>query len=129
MARSVCIRLAIVVVAAVAGVSCGAGPGVVSKLTVVNSTSYDLEVNAANAASRDRVLLGRVQRGQTISLDQVDDLGDVWVFTFDFPGPLRAGEVRIARDELVRRRWRIEVPDEVEQRLRSMGVKPSPILE
>jgi hypothetical protein len=106
--------------------SCSSSGGTVAQLTITNPTSYDLEIRATNAKHADWVLLGRVQRGETSTEEQVDDLGKVWIFRFDYPGPVFGGELRVSRDELVRSSWKLQVPKTVDQRLRSAGIPASP---
>lgn len=126
--HNVACRVATTVVFAVAAVSCQPSSDLIPKLTVANQTSYDLEVRVSKEGSAEWLLLGRAPRGRSIVAEQVEDLGEVWVFAFDFPGPVRGGQVRLTRDELAARGWRVRVPDEVERRLRAQGVRPSPLV-
>jgi hypothetical protein len=53
----------------------------------------------------------------------VIDQGEVWIFRFRHWGdPIR--ELSLTRAELERNGWRLEVPDEVEERLQELG-RPS----
>jgi hypothetical protein len=93
---------------------------------MTNPTSYDVEVRATDAKHVDWILLGRIKRGETRSEEQVDDLGKLWIFRFEYPGPVFGGELRLSRDELARNSWTVQVPQTVERRLHDAGIAPSP---
>jgi hypothetical protein len=97
----------------------------IDQLTITNPTSYDLEASVNDGSDDARDLLGRVARGETVKRDLVADQGELWVFRFDHGG-LVVGELRLSRAALQKAAWRIEVPQEIERRLRGRGVEPSP---
>lgn len=97
----------------------------VDRLTIVNDTRYDLEITVTDGERSGWRLLGRTSRGQARTKEQIEDLGDVWIFRFEYPGPVLAGELRVRRETLERNGWRIEVPRIVEPQLRVKGIEPS----
>jgi hypothetical protein len=116
---------ALVVFVVVSCVSCASDGGIVQGLKVVNETVYDLEVRVTDADRGGWVPLGRTRSGETTTHQQVDDVGDVWIFSFEYPGRMDGGELRVSRDVLEDDDWEVRVPDDVEDRLRSAGVEPS----
>jgi hypothetical protein len=111
---------------ALAMTACGGGAGTVDRLTVVNETSYDLEVRITSDERDGWRLLGRTHRGERSVDEQVEDLGEIWIFGFDYGGQPIGDELRVRRSELEADGWVVEVPSEVEDRLRARGVDPSP---
>jgi hypothetical protein len=117
---------ALAVAAAFALASCATGVPTVDRLVVSNPTSYDLEVRVTDGDRDGWVLLGRILRGDKHTIEQIEDLGPVWIFRFEYASDVLGGELRVRREELVGRDWTVEVPRSVEQRLRGEGIGPSP---
>jgi hypothetical protein len=104
---------------------CSDIPPKVDRITIVNATDYDLEVHVTDR-ERDGWLPIAIAAAHTEDIAQeVIDQGEVWIFRFLFAGdPI--GELSISRAELERSGWRVEVPQEIDQRLRELGKPPSP---
>jgi hypothetical protein len=96
----------------------------VDRVTVINPTPYELNVEAGGAGEETGVLLGTVPREQTKSFEDVLDQGEVWTFRFsaaDRPG----GEITVTRDDLARGQWKLTVPGAVADRLGAAGAAPA----
>jgi len=119
------LRVFLLALIAVFAAACSSSAPIIGHLTITNPTVYDLEVRARSAKDNDWIPLGRVPRGQTSTAEQVDDLGQEWVFRFEYPGPILGGDLRLSREQLVRSSWKVTVPETVEQRLRNAHVSPS----
>lgn len=117
-------RVIALVCLALLTLSCS-GARVVDRVTIVNTTPYDLEVDVTGAARDGWLALGNVPRGKTGSTEQVVDLGQTWIFRFRHAGQV-AGEVTVTRGRLTAGRWRVEVPAQIEEKLREMGFAPTP---
>src|SRR5437660_1305588 len=57
-------------------------PSKVERVTIVNPTPYDLEVEVSGADRSTGLTLGAVDREQTKTIEAVIDQGDQWVFRF-----------------------------------------------
>jgi hypothetical protein len=99
-------------------------PSYVARLTVVNDTQYNVNVEVTGGAHDGWLDLGSVSRERTRTLEQIVDQGERWVFRFSYAG-VAAGEVALDRTELSRQGWRLTVPVEVGERLREAGLRPS----
>jgi hypothetical protein len=117
-------RLSVVLLAATLLGGCMSGVATVERLTIVNRTSYDLEVRVRGGGGGGWALLGRVDSRARTVVEQVEDFGESWIFQFRYGSEL-AGDLRVRRDELASDRWVVEVPEEVVERLRSEGIMPS----
>jgi hypothetical protein len=96
----------------------------VERVTVVNSGVYTLELEVKGADDHGWVGLGAVEREATARFDQVIDQGDQWVFRFSSGGE-SGGEVKLSRSYLKANGWRLDVPVEIHDRLRTAGIPPS----
>lgn len=103
--------------------ACLPGAETIERITIENPTSYDLEVRVKGVGG-GWTLLGRVNREASTVAEQVQDHGDIWFFQFRF-GPHVAGELRVRRPDLASNEWVVEVPKEVDERLRAEGHEPS----
>src|SRR4051812_31268201 len=90
-------------------VATSGGPKFMSRVTVVNPTAYDLDVDVAGAAGDGWTGVGTVERTGTETFQDVVDQGDTWILRFSYAGKA-AGEVRTSSQDLARAHWRIEVP-------------------
>jgi hypothetical protein len=123
--RSVVVRLAVASLLLVVSPACASSNRTVERLTIVNKTRYDLEIRVTGADRDGWVVLGRTLRGQRTQHDLIEDLGDVWIFRFEYAAKVLGGELRLERTQLARNRWTVEVPDDVDDALRRAGVDPS----
>lgn len=101
------------------------GPTTVPRITFVNPTAYSLDVEVSSGTGDSWSSAGFVPKESTAAVEEVADQGDVWLFRFDGQGH-RGGELRRTREELERDGWRLEIPDEVGQRLKDAGAPPTP---
>lgn len=100
------------------------GPHVVRRLTLVNSTPYQVEVQVEGAPGTGHLDLGSVAREREIVLEDVIDQGARWTFRFS-SGGVFAGEMELARRDIERDGWRVSIPPGVAEPLRDGGVTPS----
>jgi len=99
------------------------GPEFVDRVTIANQTAFYVDVDVAG--SDGRVLaLTYVPAGDTKAVRGVIDQGDVWVFRFSYGGT-DAGTLRLERTRLEQRDWKVEIPEEVAERLDRAGHEPS----
>lgn len=108
----------------VVGASCSE-EAVVDRVTIVNRTPFDVEVKVGDTKKASWFILGLAGRESSTVNEMVTDMGPTWVFRFHYGGR-DVGEVTIARDELRRARWRLEVPAAVAERMRRLGFDPPP---
>jgi hypothetical protein len=100
-------------------------PSKVERVTIVNPTPYDLEVEVSGADRSTGLTLGAVDREQTKTIEDVIDQGDQWVFRFS-RGHDAVGDLTLSKDQLGRDHWRVPVPSSVAGRLAAAGAAPSP---
>ncbi|MEX2538259.1 MAG: hypothetical protein WD646_06375 [Actinomycetota bacterium] len=108
----------------VLGVSCS-GDNVVERLTIVNRTPFDVEVEVTDAKKESWLILGRAAPESSTVSELVTDMGPTWVFRFHHGGRT-VSQLTVNRGELSRARWRVEVPPAVTDRMRKLGIKPPP---
>lgn len=125
--RTATIAIAVVVAGlAVAILSAGlSGNNFVDRLTVVNRTAYDLDVDVTDGARSGWTGIGTAQRDGVDVFEQVLDQGDTWIFRFTYGG-VTAGEMRRTRADLRRDSWRLEVAAEMAGPLETAGITPPP---
>jgi len=100
------------------------GPDFVDRVSVVNHTGYDLDVDVSNASRDGWLPLSVSTAGTTDVTRDVIDMHDTWVFRFSHEG-VDAGEVEVSRDQLARTGWTVEVPARVAQQLRATDQLPA----
>jgi hypothetical protein len=115
----------VIVIAGIAGTALLDGPRVVSRVTVVNTSKYTLEVATAGAGRDGWTLLGATQPKSTSSVGDVADQGSEWVFRVRAQG-VSGGEFVVTRDRLEQSRWRVTIPSSVIDRLESQRIAASP---
>jgi hypothetical protein len=120
LSRRVLVEFIFVGVTAAVLVSCSGPPPTVDRITISNPTGYDLEVQVSDANRDGWLPTGIVEAGSEQISEQVIDQGEVWIFRFLHWGD-PVGELELARSELERNGWRLEVPAQVEERLRHLG--------
>lgn len=104
--------------------ACSGPPRTVPEIRIVNGTPYDLDVEVSDGDRQGWLPVGILEAGSTELSQDVIDQGDVWVFRFRHWGDT-VGELSVTRGELERTGWRVEVPEEVSERLRELG-RPLP---
>ena len=110
----------IVVVALLWLAACAGPPARVDRITIVNPTGYDLDVDVAGPERDGWIPAAIVEAGSERVAEEVIDQGEVWVFRFLHWGD-PAGELSVTRAELEGDGWQVEVPEEVEARLQQLG--------
>jgi hypothetical protein len=100
------------------------GPAVVDRITIVNATEFDVDVDVSGDDGR-LLELRYVAAGKKAVVRDVIDQGAVWVFHFSFGGT-DAGTLRLDRTRLVQDDWTVEIPQEVADRLDDAGHRPPP---
>lgn len=101
------------------------GPHFVSRLSVVNPTAYQFDVDATNGNHKAWTSVGVVGPRTTEGFQDVVDQGDRWTLRFTYAGQ-PAGELSVSRQDLARDQWRVEVPVAFGEKLRAAGVNPPP---
>ena len=96
----------------------------VDRVVVVNGTAYPADVGVAGEGA-GWLGLGVVPEHGTRSVGQVIDQGRLWRFRFSY-GSHDPVELEISREDLARAAWRVEVPRELETRLRAEDVPLPP---
>ncbi len=96
----------------------------IDRIVVENATDYTADV-AVRGETGGWLALIRVSAHETREIEQVVDQGSMWTFRFSY-GKYDPVELEMSKDELRDGGWRIEVPDELEERLRAEGVSPPP---
>jgi hypothetical protein len=101
------------------------GPDFVDQVTIVNDTAYSAKVDVTDRTRDGWLGLTAVEPHSTLTVEEVIDQGQVWIFRFDYVGQHHE-EVEVSRAELERNDWTTEVPQSFEQRLREQGLPPPP---
>ncbi|MGH9013484.1 MAG: hypothetical protein ACRDZ1_06060 [Acidimicrobiia bacterium] len=100
------------------------GPDFVDRVTIANRTALDVDVNVAGSDG-GLLDLTYIAAGETKSVRDVIDQGDIWVFHFSYGGT-DAGTLRLDRTRLAQNGWRVEIPEAVADRLDAAGHEPPP---
>lgn len=100
-------------------------PRHVGSVTIRNPAEYRLNVSLANERGDRALPLGAVDRGTYLTVDEVLDRGDSWIFHFSYGGQ-PAGVLQLTRDQLAAADWTVTVPDNVGATLEAAGLDPSP---
>jgi len=127
--------LLVPLVARCAGVAAAAGsllfgvsllelPHLVPRLTVVNDSDYQVEVEVSRPARDGWVDLGAVDPRSQKASEETFDQGRDWVLRFSYGG-LDAGELAVSRSDLIANQWKIAIPPAVAERLGGAGIEPS----
>lgn len=96
----------------------------VERVVLVNPTEYDVLVDVRSADGKSWLGLGIAKRDSETLVQEVIDQGETWVFRFSYVGE-HLGQDRISRSDLVRNRWRYEIPERVGETLKEKGYAPS----
>jgi hypothetical protein len=92
----------------------------VDRIEIVNPTEYDLLVDVRSREDGSRLPLGIAKHGTESLREQVLDVGENWIFAFNYLGE-EVGSARIKRSELESTGWRVMIPEEVGAKLRERG--------
>jgi hypothetical protein len=104
--------------------ACSVRPRTVDRVTIVNRTAYKLDVQVTDGDRDGWLPVAIVDGGSDADSLGLVDQGDVWIFRFLHSGD-PVGELILTRAELERNDWQVEVPGDVEDRLRALGRAPS----
>jgi hypothetical protein len=99
-------------------------PAQVDRITIRNPHPWVAHVTVAGATADQRLPIGTVPREAERSYKGIVDQGDTWIVTFAYAG--QSVDVAVARDDLARADWTVEVPDDLAQRLRQADVFETP---
>jgi hypothetical protein len=99
-------------------------PSYVDGISISNPHLWHVEVDVGRPDGSRLIGLGHVGREATRTFHSVIDPGDEWVFRFAYGG-IDRGQVVVSRAELERGGWKVTVPDEFAERMRSAGELPS----
>jgi hypothetical protein len=113
-----------VVLALVWLTACSAPPPTVDRITIVNRTAYDFNVEVARPDGGGWLPVTIAEARSEDVAEDVIDQGRLWMFRFLHWGD-PVSELSLTRADLVEGRWRVEVPEEVEERLRQLARPPS----
>jgi hypothetical protein len=122
--------LAIIVLVIVGALLCAAmayalrDPEVVSRVTVDNPSTVDVNVSVRPSGDESRLILATVSPNSSARNLDVLDQGDNWIFSFS-SGGVDGGSVRMSREQLAADDWRVVVPESVIQRLQSGTYVPA----
>jgi hypothetical protein len=105
-------------------VGCLGRPPTVDQITIVNSTNYDLDVDVTGREREGWLPVAIVKPRSENIVQEVIDQGEVWIFRFMQRGDV-VGDLSLTRVELERSGWRVEVPEQVEERLQQLGRPPA----
>ncbi len=120
------IPLAVVVVAIAAIIPRAlSNPPHIAQVSIVNDTSYALDVQVAGASKDGWTGLATAERNQTTVVNDVIDQGNTWIFRLESQG-VDGGELHYSKSELERAGWKIVIPDSVSKQLASQGATPTP---
>jgi hypothetical protein len=86
----------------------------VEHVRVTNDRAVDVEVAVASAPNDGWMLLGTAVKHDTVTVDQVYDVGDVWYVRFRTADG--EAQQQVTRDSLVRDHWTLRVPDDLVDR-------------
>ncbi|MGH2709876.1 MAG: hypothetical protein ACRDH9_01550 [Actinomycetota bacterium] len=115
----------VIIVASLLMASCSEAPAEVGSITLINETGYELDVHVSDGAGTSALPLGVLEARSERSVERVNDQGDTWTFRFIHWGDTIA-ELTLDREELEGNDWTVEVPEEVEQELQTLGRPPAP---
>jgi hypothetical protein len=106
-------------------VAARSGPHFVPRLTVVNATAYDLDVDITDGGRHGWVGIGTVRHDGSEAFQEVLDQGTAWILRFSYGGGV-AGELRLGRQALVSARWTVNVPPSFAASLEAAQIRPPP---
>ena len=99
-------------------------PAYVDQITIDNPHAWDVNTDVTDRERDGWVGIGAVDRDTEHTFHSVIDQGDTWIFDFAYAG--EHAELRVSRHQLEQDDWRVTVPDELIDRLRSANVPETP---
>ncbi|MFN2526859.1 MAG: hypothetical protein ABR505_11450 [Actinomycetota bacterium] len=96
----------------------------VDRIVFVNETDYHVHVDVRTSTG-GWLGLTTVSAGETAQVAEVIEQGDMWTFRFSY-GRYQPVQLDFTRNELIDADWRVEVPPELEEKLRDDGVPVPP---
>lgn len=99
-------------------------PALVKRVTLSNSTIYQVNVEVAGPSGKEWLDLGGVPRESDVVVDDVEQQGSKWTFRFTSAGVF-AAEMELSRSELERAGWRVLIPPGIAEPLQQAGLAPS----
>jgi hypothetical protein len=99
-------------------------PGHVDEVMIDNPHDWPAHVQVTDGDRDGWVGVGTVSREAERGFLEIVDQGEVWIFRFSYAG--KAVELRISGAQLEDDDWRVTVPDEFAETLRTAGVAAAP---
>jgi hypothetical protein len=99
-------------------------PSLVSQVTLVNPTVYQVNVEATGSANDGWDDLGGVPREGEVVVEGVVNEGGRWTFRFT-AGGVYAAEMTLSRADLEHDNWRVNIPVGIAVPLQDAGLSPS----
>ncbi len=100
-------------------------PQFVHRITFENHTPYHLDVAVTDAGRHGWMGIGTAERNRRTDLDEVYDIGDVWVFRYSAQGH-DSRTFTVTRAALESHDWRVAVPDALTAEFGASGVVGQP---
>lgn len=117
--------LRVVWLALAAAFACSGPVPTVERVIIVNPTAYDVNVDVRAKGRPGWSMLGEARHDAETPFHEVVDQGTTWVVRFSYGG-IDGGEITLPRRRMAGNRWRIEIPEEVAERLAEHGIAPPP---
>ena len=102
-----------------------ATPAMVDRVTIENTSDFAFDVEVTGASRDGWLQLGGTDEKSSTVLEKVLDQGDTWIFHFSGQGE-DGGELTVPRAELEAADWKVTVPAAAVEKLRALGVPPTP---
>ncbi|MDQ6909933.1 MAG: hypothetical protein M3Z84_03970 [Actinomycetota bacterium] len=99
-------------------------PASVRRLTLVNPTAYQVNLETSGSPGDGWFDLGTAPREREVVLEGVADQGEKWTFRFS-SGGVFASEMVLSRTDLERGKWRVHIPDGIAVPLHDAGLATS----
>jgi hypothetical protein len=96
----------------------------VTRVAVVNNSAYAYDIDVAGAKADGWMLIGTAAEQGNTDFADVFDQGDSWTFRFSTQGRI-VGEIERNRADLERAGWRVVIPGQFADALRTEGVVPT----
>ena len=97
----------------------------IPRVSFENATPYDIGIEVSGGAREGWMPVGVAGRSGTTDIEEVYDVGEVWVFRFVGQGR-HGGDLPLTRSQLERDGWRVRIPERVGAKLREEGASPTP---